>query len=170
MVVSFLVKQDILPADVPLYVYVIGYVVGIVVLILVGILAHYFLTRSFLAFIERSDSRIPLAKTLYGSIKDLLGLFSGEAKSFSRVVLLSFPGFNHKVLGMVTREDFSGIEGIPGGLIAVYVPMSYQIGGYTFLVPRDSVETVGLSVEDALRFSVTAGVSTRRSLPETPVS
>jgi len=143
--------------------YVVSLVFGVIVLILVGIAVHYALAQTILAWIDRKVSRIPLAKTLYGSIKDLLGLFSGEAKAFSRVVLVPLPGIGHKVLGMVTREDFSAMKAVPPNTIAVYIPMSYQIGGFTVLVPNDSVETVDMSVEDALRFSVTAGVSSTKS-------
>jgi uncharacterized membrane protein len=65
------------------------------------------------------------------------------------------------VLGFVTREDFGTMPVGLGGpdVVAVYLPMSYQIGGYTVLLPRRLVEPVDMSVEDALRFTVTAGMS-----------
>jgi uncharacterized membrane protein len=65
------------------------------------------------------------------------------------------------LLGFVTRQDLSrlplGMEG--RDTIAVYLPMSYQIGGYTLLLPRTMVEPVQMSMEDALRFTITAGMS-----------
>ena len=68
---------------------------------------------------------------------------------------------NLHLIGFVTREDF---RGTPFGLadadtVAVYLPMSYQIGGYTVLLPRRLIEPIDMSVEDALRFAVTAGMS-----------
>ena len=42
----------------------------------------------------------------------------------------------------------------------MYLPMSYQIGGYTVFVPRNAVEPVGMSMNDAMRFAITAGMST----------
>ena len=44
-------------------------------------------------------------------------------------------------------------------IVAVYLPMSYQIGGFMVLVPRAALEPVDLGVEDALRTIVTAGLS-----------
>jgi uncharacterized membrane protein len=45
------------------------------------------------------------------------------------------------------------------GMIMVYMPMSYQVGGYTALVPRASVQPVDMSFEEAMRFTLTAGLS-----------
>jgi uncharacterized membrane protein len=44
-------------------------------------------------------------------------------------------------------------------MILVYMPMSYQVGGYTALVPRASVQPVDMSFEEAMRFTLTAGLS-----------
>ena len=43
--------------------------------------------------------------------------------------------------------------------VAVYFPMSYQIGGYTLFLPRERLTPVKMSMEDAMRFVVTAGMS-----------
>jgi len=47
--------------------------------------------------------------------------------------------------------------------VLVYLPMSYMIGGYTVLVPRSLVRPVSMSMEDALRFTLTAGVALPKS-------
>jgi uncharacterized membrane protein len=64
-------------------------------------------------------------------------------------------------MGFVTRDDLAGLP--PGmgepGMIMVYMPMSYQVGGYTALVPRASVQPVDMSFEEAMRFTLTAGLS-----------
>jgi uncharacterized membrane protein len=43
--------------------------------------------------------------------------------------------------------------------VAVYLPMSYQIGGYTTMIPRSAIQPVDMSIEEAMRFAVTAGMS-----------
>jgi uncharacterized membrane protein len=70
-------------------------------------------------------------------------------------------GTDLRVMGFVTRSDLAGLPaGISEpGMIAVYMPMSYQIGGYTALVPRASVQAVDMTLEEAMRFILTAGVS-----------
>jgi uncharacterized membrane protein len=142
-----------------------GLVIGLVSVIGIGIAAKVYIGQRLLDWGNRLVARIPLAKTLYGATKDILSLFSGERKSFSRVVLMRLPGSAHRVLGMVTREEFAPSEGFGNGVLAVYVPMSYQMGGFTYIVAKDSVETVNMSVEEALRFCVTAGVSAKAPPP-----
>jgi uncharacterized membrane protein len=75
---------------------------------------------------------------------------------------MTFPNTNIRLLGFVTRDDVHDIaEGLaPEQNIAVYLPMSYQVGGYTVFVPRDSVEPVNMSMNEAMRFAITAGMST----------
>jgi uncharacterized membrane protein len=67
-------------------------------------------------------------------------------------------------LGFLTREDFADLPGFDPDRVAVYLPMSYQLGGFTVIVPRSRIREVPMKAEDALRFCVTAGVS--RSQPK----
>ena len=48
----------------------------------------------------------------------------------------------------------------------MYLPMSYQIGGYTVLVPRERVRPLPLGAEEAMRLVLTAGVTSRSSAPK----
>jgi uncharacterized membrane protein len=89
----------------------------------------------------------------------------GARSDLERVVSVPFgPG---RVIGFVTQENPRALGPEAGSdLIAVYLPMSYQIGGYTVLLPRRLVEPVDMSVEDALRFAVTAGMSKTQGVVE----
>jgi uncharacterized membrane protein len=85
----------------------------------------------------------------------------------SKVVLVRVPGQEFEQLGFVTREDFSRL---PMTLtveepIAVYLPMSYQIGGYTLFLPRSCLTPVDLSFEEGMKLVVTGAVS-REALPD----
>ena len=77
-----------------------------------------------------------------------------------RVVTLDF-GFG-MLIGFVTQEHANTL-GIGGGedLVAVYLPMSYQIGGYTIYIPRSRLVETDLSVEQAMRIVLTGGVRGR---------
>jgi uncharacterized membrane protein len=83
------------------------------------------------------------------------------AKAFNQVVMVQIGDSRARVLGLVTREDFSDL---PPGIgakdsVAVYVPMSYQLGGFTTIVPRSAIQPVNMTMEEAMRFAVTAGLS-----------
>ena len=147
------------------YVPGMGVVAGFVLLLAVGILARLWITRRLLALGERIMARIPLAKTIYGSVKDLLSVFAGHKKSFSTVAFVTLPGTPFKVLGLVTREDFHDMPQVGDDRVSVYFPMSYQIGGYTMLVPKETIEKVDMTIEEAMRFAMTAGVSVQERSP-----
>ena len=135
-----------------------GLVVAIVVVFLVGVLMHALLFRQLFGRAEKLLLEIPLVRSVYAALRDLLGLFA-EHKEPLQVVALDLPG-NLRVLGFITRSDFSDA---PTGIarkdeVAVYLPMSYQIGGYTVLVPRSACTPVEMSREEAMKFILTAGL------------
>src|SRR5690606_14396222 len=92
--------------------------------------------------------------------QDFLSFFdSTKKKDFSKVVIVKIGG--QEILGFITREAFDGLpQGIGGpDKVAVYLPMSYQLGGYTIMVNREMVTPVDMSLEDAMKFALTGGVS-----------
>ncbi|MBN2584266.1 MAG: DUF502 domain-containing protein [Planctomycetes bacterium] len=143
------------------YVPGMGIAAGLVLALAIGIVTRWWLVRKLVELVEGWFQRIPLVKTLYGGIKDMLGMFGGKKQSFSRVVLVRLPGSQLDALGLVTRDDLRGcgLENDGRDMIAVYVPMSYMIGGLTFVVPADQVRPTSMGVEEAMRFAMTAGVS-----------
>jgi uncharacterized membrane protein len=105
--------------------------------------------------------RIPVVKTIYGASRDFMKLFpaGGKRRDLKRVVLARFG--EARIVGFVTRDDASelGIVEQKEDLVAVYFPMSYQIGGYTLLLPRDRIEPLDMPVETAMRLVLTGGLS-----------
>ena len=139
-----------------------GMVLGVALVFAVGLLAQLWFVRQLLGWGDSLLERIPLIKTIYGGVRDILELFQSDPhKRFRKVVRVRFPHTQMHLIGFVTREDF---DGLPAGLagpdmVAVYFPMSYTIGGYTLIMPRDQLEPLDMSFEDAMRFTVTAGLS-----------
>jgi uncharacterized membrane protein len=138
-----------------------GIVVAVVLLLAAGTLFNALLVQSALASWERMIGRIPVVKTIYGASRDFMKLLpaGGQRRDLSRVVLAQFG--EAQVIGFVTRDDASELGIVPPDrdLLAVYFPMSYQIGGYTALLPRSRVVTLNLSVETAMRMVLTGGIS-----------
>ncbi len=140
-----------------------GLVAGVVLIFLVGLTLRAWVVRRFFSLGERLLNRIPLVKAIYGSIRDLMNFFSGKDQGFSQVVLVRLGDTQMKLLGFVTREDFSDLPaGLAGdGIVAVYMPMSYQIGGYTVMLPRSAIEPVNMSMQEAMKFVVTGGMKVK---------
>ena len=139
----------------------LGLVAAIGLIFAIGVLMEAVYFRRLVSWIEEGLDRIPLIKTVYGAVRDLMSLFSkAGSRKFSKVVLVKLPGTEASLIGFVTIEDFAGLPVAPGaGQVAVYMPMSYTIGGYTVFVPREWLTPLDMSLEDAMRFVVTAGMS-----------
>jgi uncharacterized membrane protein len=139
----------------------LGLLAAVLLIFAIGVLMEAVLFRRLMGWLESGLERIPLVKTIYGAVRDLMSLFSKEGtRKFSKVVLVKWPGVDAQLVGFVTIEDFAGLPIAPGeGRVAVYLPMAYTIGGYTVFLPRESLTPLDMSLEDAMRFVVTAGMS-----------
>jgi uncharacterized membrane protein len=136
-----------------------GLITGFLILFVVGLAVNAFLVRRILGMGEELLLRVPVVKTVYSAIRDMTRLVNTDKKKgdLDRVVTLDF-GFG-RLIGFVTQEHANTI-GIGGGedLVAVYLPMSYQIGGYTVYLPRSRLTETDLTVEQAMRVVLTGGV------------
>jgi uncharacterized membrane protein len=144
------------------YVPGMGLAVGFGLVLVAGMLLRTWLAQKIQNALERMVKRIPLLRDLYGGLKDLLGFFDkSKLEQAERVVVVKFGDPPVRLVGLVTRDDFSEV---PKGIgdeetVAVYLQMSYQLGGYTLMVPRSMIEQVDMPVDEAFRFVLTAGVS-----------
>jgi uncharacterized membrane protein len=138
-----------------------GIAAALLLLLAAGTLFNALLVQSALAAWERFLDRIPVVKTIYGATRDFVKLLpsGGKRRDLRRVVLARFG--EARVIGFVTQDDASelGIVDAGEGLVAVYFPMSYQIGGYTALLPRSRIEPLEIPVEAAMRMVLTGGIS-----------
>src|SRR5688572_20120826 len=137
-----------------------GIVAALLLLLAAGTLFNALIVQSALATWERFLDRIPVVKTIYGATRDFVRLLpTGKRSDLRRVVLARFG--EARVIGFVTQDDASelGIVEAKDDLVAVYFPMSYQIGGYTALVPRSRIEPLDIPVEAAMRLVLTGGIS-----------
>jgi len=139
-----------------------GIVLCVVGLTVIGWLLPTRLAHRLVAYFELPFTNIPVVKSIYSSIKSFADYFSpGTEQGSQQVVVLRMPGQPLEMVGLVTRAASSGLPDgfLRGDRVAVYLPMGYMIGGYTVFVPRDWVHPVAMSVEAAMRLSLTAWMS-----------
>lgn len=137
-----------------------GILVGMGLIILVGIIMSSIVAQRLHQFLQNIISKMPILKTIYFAIADFLNFFAGteEAKN-TKVVLVQMPNHEAKLVGILTNlhpEALISIEST--SLVAVYLPMSYQIGGYTVFIPKSWITETNLSVEDAVKLSMTGWI------------
>jgi uncharacterized membrane protein len=151
--------QLVLPAG--LYFPGLGLVAGVAVLFVIGVLVNAYVVRRVLAVGEALLERIPVVKTVYGALKDFTRFLpsGGGDRDLKRVVTTRIG--DARLIGFVT-QDSVGSRIFPqesAALVAVYFPMSYQIGGYTLYLPRVALEETDLSVEEAMRLVLIGGLT-----------
>ena len=84
----------------------LGFIVTVVFITLVGFGASNFLTRNLVSLVDKLFARLPLVKMIYTAIKDLVGAFVGDKKSFNRPVQVVIDSeSNFRVLGFATRDS-----------------------------------------------------------------
>lgn len=140
----------------------LGIIVSFIVIFLIGVVINSWVLQKISKAFESLLKRIPFVKTLYNSIGEMMSYFrSKDNRKEGKVVMVEISGM--KLIGLITREDFLDTpKGIAEeGDIAVYLPMSYQIGGYTVILPKSCVKNIPMSMEEGMRFAVTAGVLTQ---------
>lgn len=142
-----------------------GIAAAVVLLLVAGTLVNALIVRRLLQSWEAFLDRIPVVKTIYGASRDFMKLLpaGGGHSDLRRVVLARFG--EARLVGFVTQDDAAELGLSPSieGLVAVYFPMSYQIGGYTVMLPRAALEPLNVPVETAMRLVLTGGLSGGRS-------
>lgn len=144
----------------------IALIATLALILLVGAMTRRVLGRKLLGWFERLMLRIPLASTVYTSVRKLLDILQTKPGSTQRVVLVDFPHKEMKSIGLVTRvirEEGTGRE-----LAAVYVPTTPNpTSGYLEIVPVELLTPTDWTVDQAMSFIISGGAVAPETIPFT---
>lgn len=137
----------------------LGAILGICFIFVVGLFINAWIVNKFYMMTDRLMSKIPFVKTVYQAIQDLMGMMDKQKGSFGAPVVIDFQGI--KLLGFVTCTDLAGLklDNASDDNIAVYFPLSYQIGGITSILPKSRVTPLAVNTQDMMKFLLTAGMT-----------
>lgn len=139
----------------------LGLTVPLLGILLIGLMARNIVGRWLLEFGEGTLQRIPLAGSVYKTLKQLLETFLRDnSQRFRRVVLVEYPREGLYSVGFVTGEVGPTLQSeLEERLLSVFIPTAPNptTGWYT-LVPESSVRDLDLSVEDAFKTIISAGI------------
>lgn len=143
----------------------VGLVVAIVAIYLAGLLLGNYLGKSIYTRLEGLIARVPGFKQIYPHVKQLVDMIFGEDKSkkaFNEVVLIEYPGEGCWTVGLVTGKSFQMVrDEVDEEMISVLIPTSpTPMTGFVINVRRADAKTLDMTVDQAIRFVVTAGVLT----------
>ena len=150
-----------------LYVPGMGLLLGVTLILLLGFLVSPRGAGKLLSLVELPFTNLPVVKSIYSSLKDFADYFSLQRSKSTQqmVVILRMPGQAVEIVGLVTRQSVGDLPAgfLQGDRVAVYLPMGYMIGGYTVFVPREWTQPIDISVEEAMRASMFAWMSTAKN-------
>lgn len=147
-------KEDYIPG--------IGLLVTFLLITILGWLSTKFFTGAIFRMIDIFLEKIPVIKTIYSVIKDTIHSFLGEKKSFSKVAIITVPGTEVKAIGFITTEDLESFYDPLKDYVAVYIQQTFQIAGFTILIPKDEVEIIDVKPEDAMKFILSGGMTSKK--------
>jgi len=136
---------------------------GIIILVLFIAVLGYVVTNLFSKALKKYFlswlDKVPIVKTFYTSISDLLSTFVGKKRKFNVPVLVKLSKeSNIEKLGFVTREDLSEL-GIGPDKVAVYLPHSFNFSGNLFIVDKANISLVEGKPADVMKIIVSGGIS-----------
>ena len=137
----------------------LGLLITLLVVLIVGAVTTNVIGRRVIARAEQWLMRVPVFRTVYAPVKQLVVAFSPDNEyGFKRVVMVELPG-RGLVMGFLTKEFTLERGHGPDPMVAVYVPTNHLYLGDVVMCPRNSVFFPDLEVEDGLRIFLTGGMS-----------
>lgn len=153
--------ERLLPPGFPGGIPGLGVIAAVVLLTFIGFLATNLLGRTLLGLGEQIVARMPVVRGIYGALKQVFEtVLSQSGQSFRQVALVPWPQPGSWTLAFVTNDETGEVSRRLGrDLICVYVPTTPNpTGGYMVYFPRDQVQVLAMSVDEAMKLIISCGV------------
>jgi uncharacterized membrane protein len=153
--------QDQWPPGSGSYLDLIGLIVAIIAVYIAGRLLGGLIGRRIYRRLEQLATSLPIFKQVYPYVKQVVEfLFSDDGPiKFNRVVAVEYPRKGVWSVGFMTGESLRSLQKHAGRSVTIFIPSSpTPFTGYTITVPAEDVIEMPISVEEAIRFSVSGGV------------
>ena len=135
-------------------------------ILFVGAIATNVIGRRVLQRGEKWLLSVPLFKTVYAPVKQLVAAFSPDSESGLKKVVIIDDAWRGMVIGFLTREFTLDRGTGPEPMVAVYVPTNHLYLGDVLVVPRAQVFFPDVSVEEGARIFLTGGMALPASLKQ----
>jgi len=145
----------------------LGVIMTLLVIVLTGMFGANFFGQKIIDFWERQLTRIPVVKTIYGSVKQVSDtLLSGSGHAFRKVLLVRYPHPEAWSLAFQTNIPCEVASLLPDEHVAVFIPTTPSpVNGFYFFVKKSEVIELDVSVDRALKYIVSMGVASGDSRP-----
>lgn len=142
---------------------VAGFIIAMIAVVILGAFLASFIGRSLWRLVEKAFLRLPLIKQVYHPVRQITDfLLTKKDFQFNKVVALQYPRPGVWAIGLVTGKGLSRVnESQKREFLTVFLPTSpTPFTGYVMLTPREETIELDMTIEEALRFTVSGGVIT----------
>lgn len=111
--------------------------------------------------------KLPGSKQIYGMLQDLIDVMAGKNFSDGSVVMVKLPSFEIELIGIVTKQGGQAEDRMSSLMqeeqLAVFIPMAYNVGGYTIIVPRSCTRSLDMKPAEALQLVLSGGLGSSKA-------
>ncbi|MDO8826481.1 DUF502 domain-containing protein [Methylophaga sp.] len=139
----------------------LGVVLAVALVLVTGMIMANLLGRRLVAFWESQLARIPLVRTIYSAIKQIMeAVLATDGKSFRKVLLVEYPRKGVWSLAFMTSDDLGEVQDkTAANVISVFIPTTPNpTSGFVLMVPESDVIELDMSVEEGLKMIISMGV------------
>lgn len=159
--------QPWLTSNTPLRIPGLGILITLAVIFLVGLVTRNYVAQKLLRLGERVVVHLPLAGSIYGSIKEILGAFAGEdSERVKKVVIVPYPAAGLWAFGFL-NGTLTLDNGRRMGLVLILNSINPTTGLLSML-PLDTIHAVDLTAEQAMKLIISGGIVTPERLATVP--
>ncbi len=147
----------------------LGVILTLLVILLTGMFGANFFGQKIIDFWERQLTRIPIVKSIYGSVKQVSDtLLSGNGHAFRKVLLVRYPHPQAWSMAFQTNVPDEVVRVLSDEYVAVFIPTAPSpVNGFYFFVKKGEVIELDVSVDRALKYIVSMGVASGEVRPGT---
>ncbi|OIN85322.1 MAG: hypothetical protein AUJ12_09765 [Alphaproteobacteria bacterium CG1_02_46_17] len=150
----------------------LGVIVAVGFFIVVGMFTSNFIGRILLKFSHYVMERLPVVKTVYGALKQVIDMVMGQqAQAFRDVVMIEYPRKGVYMMGFLTGRTEGEVQELTDKeMVNIFIPTTPNpTSGFLVFVPADEVIDLNMSVDDGLKMIISGGMITPKYIPAAKV-
>jgi uncharacterized membrane protein len=160
---QYLTKEDMVRFWVDGWGSIAGFLIALIGVCVVGVVLTSVVGRTLWRMVEKFIMNTPFLKQVYPCVKqitDFLLTQEEQKKLFSRVVAVEYPRQGIWSMGFVTGSGFKKVsEKVKKEFLTIFIPTSpTPFTGFVITVPKEQIVELNITIEEAIKFSVSAGV------------
>ena len=139
----------------------LGLLLTAILVLLTGIFVTNFVGHRLVAYSERILSKIPLVRSIYNAVKQVMHtVLSSSKDAFRKVLLVEYPRKGMWSIAFQTSSGFKeGEEYVGENLVTVFIPTTPNpTSGFLLIVPRADVIELSMPIDEALKMVISLGV------------